>query len=183
MLSRLAPTIMVACALTLTQGAGCTKKNAEPAASAHQGDHKHPEGAQSAKVSKLSPQAKVFFRNLKGGQRVEGPLKEGKVAVEVQMGASNVEIRPAGQQIDFTGHHHIVVDGAPVPLGTAVPADETHIHFGKGQTKASVPLTPGKHTLTLQLADGFHLSYGPKASAKIEIEVAAGGEPSPVSRR
>jgi hypothetical protein len=48
----------------------------------------------------------------------------------------------------------------PTPLpsqaGAEIPFDETHLHFGKGQTEASIPLTPGKHTLTLQFANALH---------------------------
>ena len=32
-----------------------------------------------------------------------------------------------------------------VPLGTVVPADERHIHFGKGQTEAELKLKPGTY--------------------------------------
>ena len=52
-----------------------------------------------------------------------------------------------------------------------VPADATHLHFGKGQTETMLKLTPGKHTLTLQFADGAHQSYGPDLSSTITVEV------------
>ena len=70
-----------------------------------------------------------------------------------------------------TGHHHIIIDGKPVAAGTAVPADETHIHYGKGQTEAKIKLSEGEHTLSMQLADGAHLSYGPKLSTSIKVKV------------
>jgi len=37
-----------------------------------------------------------------------------------------------------------------------VPFDDTHLHFGKGQTEASIVLAPGKHKLTLQFANALH---------------------------
>lgn len=188
MVSRLHRPLFSILALGLFLGAGCSKKKSEPAAAASKpaakvdapekkhadaghGEHKHPAGADHATLSKISPEAKVFFKNLKAGQKVQGSKHEGKLVVDVQMGAQNVKIQPAGKQEDFTGHHHIVIDGGPVPAGKPVPADDKHIHFGKGQTSAKIPLTPGKHKLTLQLADGFHLSYGPKFSSELEIEV------------
>lgn len=89
----------------------------------------------------------------------------------VKMGVEGMKVSPAGQLMDGTGHHHLIIDGQPVPKGTVVPADATHIHFGKGQTETTVKLTPGKHTLTLQFADGAHQSYGPDVSTTITVEV------------
>jgi len=45
------------------------------------------------------------------------------------------------------------------------------VHFGKGQTEAEVKLPPGNYKLTMQFADGFHLSYGKDMSATINIAV------------
>ena len=52
-----------------------------------------------------------------------------------------------------------------------VPADSTSIHYGKGQIETELTLSPGKHTLTMQFADGFHQSYGEEWSATIEVIV------------
>jgi len=91
--------------------------------------------------------------------------------VSVKMGVSGMTVQPAGKLVDGTGHHHLIIDGEPVAAGTPVPADAQHLHFGKGQTETAVELPPGKHTLTLQFADGLHQSYGPAMSKTIEIEV------------
>lgn len=91
--------------------------------------------------------------------------------VSVKMGVSGMTVQPAGKLADGTGHHHLIIDGEPVAAGTPVPADAQHLHFGKGQTETTVELPPGKHTLTLQFADGLHQSYGPAMSKTIEIEV------------
>jgi hypothetical protein len=64
-----------------------------------------------------------------------------------------------------------VIDGAAVPVGTVVPADEKHIHYGKGQTETQLTLPAGPHTLTLQFADGSHKSYGPEWSTTINVTV------------
>ena len=71
----------------------------------------------------------------------------------------------------MSGHHHLIVDGRPVPPGQPVPFDDKDLHFGKGQTEAQITLPPGRHTLTLQFADGGHRSYGPKWSATITVNV------------
>src|SRR5262245_36914081 len=81
---------------------------------------------------------KVFFKNLKDGAKVTSPVK-------VEMGVEGMTVANAGSLGETEGHHHIIVDGAPIDKGQPVPADATHIHFGKGQTEASVELPPGKH--------------------------------------
>jgi hypothetical protein len=55
--------------------------------------------------------------------------------------------------------------------GTVIPVDNTHLHFGKGQTEAVLTLSPGNHLLTLQFADGAHRSYGSPLSRSISVTV------------
>jgi hypothetical protein len=83
-----------------------------------------------------------------------------------------MEIRPAGELTENTGHHHLIVSDAGIPAGTAVPQDEKHIHYGQGQTEAELALEPGTHRLTMQFADGNHVSYGEPMAATITITVA-----------
>ncbi|OEK01060.1 rod shape-determining protein RodA [Roseivirga sp. 4D4] len=106
----------------------------------------------------------VYFENLEDGQEVG-------TSVLVKMGVSGMEIKPAGEIIKGTGHHHIIIDGSSLKTGEMVPADKTHIHFGKGQTETTLELTPGEHTLTLQFANGVHQSYGPEWSKTITVIV------------
>lgn len=91
--------------------------------------------------------------------------------VKVVMKVRGMEVRPAGKLIEGTGHHHLIIDGAYIPEGQVVPKDATHLHFGKGQTETVIHLTPGKHTLTLQFANGLHQSYGKKMSKTITVYV------------
>jgi hypothetical protein len=59
-------------------------------------------------------------------------------------------------------------ENAQAPL----PADEHHMHFGKGQTETQLTLAPGKHTLQLVIGDGNHVPHDPAlASEKITITV------------
>lgn len=114
----------------------------------------------------LEKPGKVMFLEPKDGAKVKGPVK-------MKFGAEGYKIRPAGEDAieQISGHHHVIVDGKPAPAGVMVPKDDTHIHYGGGQTEAELKLAPGKHTLTLQLADGAHLSYGEKLSHTITVEV------------
>ncbi len=112
--------------------------------------------------------AKVFFVEPKNGAEVSGPVK-------VVMGIKGIEIAPAGTEKANTGHHHILID-TDVPTGDKalypLPANDNIKHFGKGQTEASLTLTPGKHTLQLLVGDGNHIPYDPAlASEKITITV------------
>ncbi len=112
--------------------------------------------------------AKVFFIEPKNGAEVSNP-------VQVVMGVEGIEIAPAGTDKPNTGHHHILID-TDVPTGEAaeyaLPADEHVRHFGKGQTEASLTLTPGQHTLQLVVGDGNHVPHNPPlASEKITITV------------
>jgi len=108
--------------------------------------------------------AKVFFTAPATGSKVGTKL-------HVTMGVAGMTVQPAGEIKDGTGHHHIIIDGQPVPAGEVVPKDDTHLHFGNGATEADLTLTPGTHTLTLQFADGIHRSYGPAMSSTITVTV------------
>lgn len=93
--------------------------------------------------------------------------------VKVVMGVQGMEIKPAGTVVENAGHHHLLID-VPNQLsaGDAVPAgSDQHRHFGKGQTEAMIKLAPGTHTLTLQFADGAHISYGEKMRNTITVTV------------
>lgn len=109
--------------------------------------------------------AKVYFKNLKDGQTVSSPVK-------VEMGASNISIDSAGSIKPASGHFHLLIDaGDSTATEIVVPKDSTHLHFGNAQKEATISLTPGKHRLTLQLADGIHRSYGAKLSNAITLNV------------
>jgi hypothetical protein len=109
--------------------------------------------------------AKVFFKNLKDGATVKSPVK-------IEMGIEGLKLDTAGAIVAGSGHHHLLVDaGDSIPAGQIVPKDEHHLHFGKAQSVTELPLTPGKHVLTLQFADGIHRSYGAKLAKTITVDV------------
>jgi hypothetical protein len=147
---------------------------AEPSPAAH-ADHPAAEAGPVGPLPAIPAGAKVMFVTPHDGDKIAGPLENGKVAVKVKMGAENIAIKPAGPVEAGSGHHHVLIDGQPIASGTVVPKDETHLHFGQGQTEADIALATGEHTLTLQLADGIHRSYGPELAATIKIHVLGAG--------
>ncbi|MGH2643804.1 MAG: DUF4399 domain-containing protein [Chitinophagaceae bacterium] len=109
--------------------------------------------------------AKVFFANLKDGQTVTSPVK-------VEMGVVGMSVDTAGKIKAGSGHHHILIDaGDSITMGTTIPADAHHLHFGKAQTETELTLSPGVHRLTLQFADGLHRSYGSQMASSITVKV------------
>jgi len=93
--------------------------------------------------------------------------------VTVQFGLKGMGVAPAGVDKEKTGHHHLLVDVKDLPpAGQPIPKDETHLHFGGGQTETTLTLKPGTHTLQLELADQNHIPFDPAlVSKKITIHV------------
>lgn len=149
---------------TKTEGNGESKTQSENSHGAGHSSEHSAEPPSDAKTTSEKAIAKVMFVSPQAGAKVKSPVK-------VEMGVEGMTVLPAGEMKEQTGHHHLIIDGQPLGKGAVVPKDETHIHFGKGQTSAEIELKPGKHTLTLQFADGAHLSYGPDLSATIQIDV------------
>ena len=130
--------------------------------------------AQPAAVPKEEPALEapktpgVSFANVKDG----ATIAEG---FELKFVVQGKAISPAGAHLDDEGlgHHHLIFDGQPIAKGTPVPADATHLHFGKGQSSHILKVAPGQHSLTLQFADGAHRSYGPEWAKTINVVVQA----------
>jgi hypothetical protein len=115
--------------------------------------------------------ARVFFTSPADGAEVTSP-------VTIQFGVEGMAVDPAGEIKENSGHHHLIINGGPIDEGTAVPANETHIHYGKGQTEAQLELDSGEYTLTMQFANGAHLSYGKPMSTQITLKVTGASEPA-----
>ena len=100
--------------------------------------------------------AKVYIINLKDGAEVSSPFL-------VQFGLSGMGVAPAGVEKPNTGHHHLLIDTklTAEQMKEPIPADDTHKHFGGGQTEAMVTLPKGQHTLQLVLADWTHIPHVP----------------------
>lgn len=121
----------------------------------------------------IRSEQKVFFGNLEDGQEITLPFV-------VQFGVEGMEVEPAVGVNPDKGHHHLLINQNYVPSNTMVPMgkeSEGYYHFGKGQLNDTLTLekypmlTPGRHKLRLQFANGLHLSYGPAMSTSVEVVV------------
>jgi hypothetical protein len=117
--------------------------------------------------------AAVYFVGLENGAVVQSP-------VTVRFGLMGMGVAPAEVAAENTGHHHLLVDRAPFgdgefgaeELTLAIPEDDNHRHFGKGQTEVVLELPPGEHTLQLVLGDAGHVPHVPPVmSEQITITV------------
>jgi hypothetical protein len=115
------------------------------------------------------PGAKVYIVSPEDGATV--PL-----TLHVQFGLDNMAVVRAGVDMPNSGHHHLLIDAPLPPLDEPIPNDENHLHFGAGQTEATITLTPGKHILQLLLGDASHLPHDPPVFSK-PITVVAGDMP------
>lgn len=100
------------------------------------------------------PGAKVFILSPTDGAVV--PL-----TLTVRFGITGMTIARAGVDAPNSGHHHLLIDAPLPPFDEPIPNDENHLHFGAGQTEATITLTPGRHTLQLLLGDGEHMAHDP----------------------
>ena len=109
--------------------------------------------------------AKDYFINIKNGDHVKSPFL-------VQFGLAGMGIAPAGTMAPNTGHHHLIVDTDTPAAGVPIVNDMTHMHYGRGQTEATLTLPPGQHTLQLVMGDAGHIPLVPSVqSDKITITV------------
>jgi hypothetical protein len=104
--------------------------------------------------------AKVFIIEPKDGATVSGPLT-------IKFGIEGMDVAPAGTDKPNTGHHHLLIDATLVDFSDAIPKDEAHIHYGKGQTETSITLKPGPHTLQLLLGDKNHIPHDPPVMSEV----------------
>lgn len=104
--------------------------------------------------------AKVYFIEPQNGAEVSSPVK-------VKFGLSGMGVAPAGIDKHGTGHHHILINQKLESYEDAIPADDTHKHFGGGQTEATLDLPPGEHTLQLVVGDHNHIPHQPPIESEI----------------
>ena len=115
--------------------------------------------------TKSPPGAEVYIISPADGATVSSP-------VTVKFGLKGMGVAPAGIAFENSGHHHLLIDSDLPPMSAPFPTDAKHVHFGKGQTEATVELPPGKHTLQLVLGDHLHTPHEPPVvSKKITITV------------
>ena len=109
--------------------------------------------------------AELYFISPADGATLSNPIT-------VRFGLNNMGVAPAGIQYDNSGHHHLLVDTELPTLNFPIINDENHLHFGGGQTEATLELPPGEHTLQLLLGDFAHIPHEPAVmSERITITV------------
>ena len=105
-------------------------------------------------------EVELFIANPKDGSILDS--KEFKV----EFGSENILISPAGvnpEQKDkclISGHHHLIINNAydvNEKRNDPIPFERNILHFGGGQTEATLSLPPGKYTLQLVLGDYEHM--------------------------
>lgn len=111
----------------------------------------------------IDTEPRVFFIEPTDGATVTAPIS-------VTMGVANFTLEPAGGVQPNAGHLHIMIDTPCVAVGETIPRDETHLHFGLGQSEAVLMLEPGLHTLCLQAADGIHTALALTDQITITVE-------------
>lgn len=104
--------------------------------------------------------ARVFFVEPKDGATVKSPVK-------VVFGLDGMEVAPAGTDKPNTGHHHLLIDVSLEDYASPIPADDNHVHFGKGQTETEITLSPGQHRLQLILGDANHIPHKPAVESDV----------------
>lgn len=118
-------------------------------------------------ISEAPDGASVYFISPKDGDIVEGG------DITIRFGLKGMGVAPAGVNKENTGHHHILIDLEELPdMSKPLPATEQIVHFGGGQTEASIRLKKGTHTLQLLLGNFAHVPHSkPVLSEKITITV------------
>ncbi len=107
----------------------------------------------------FSSDAKVYFVNIKDGDKVQSPFL-------IQFGLSGKGVAPAGVDRKNTGHHHLLINVDSIDFNISIPASDNHIHFGGGQTETVLDLLPGEYTLQLLLGDMYHVPHDPPVLSK-----------------
>ena len=140
--------VLVAC------GSGTTDEPADTAAEAPAAAEPTADVATALPRTPSAEGARVFFISPADGATVSNPVK-------VVFGIEGMDVAPAGDTTPQTGHHHLLIDTGLPDLGMPIPADDNHVHFGKGQAETEITLSPGEHTLQMLLGDHLHIPHDP----------------------
>lgn len=115
---------------------------------------------------KPSPEgARVWFVSPADGAILTSPFM-------VEFGLEGMELLPAGEIGEHTGHHHLLVNTGLPRMDLPLITDDKHMHFGLAQTSVELSLEPGVHTLRLLLGDDLHIPHEPPVMSEvITVEV------------
>ena len=106
--------------------------------------------------------AAVFFISPSDGDTVTSP-------VTFIFGLEGMGVAPAGVEHAHTGHHHLLININPadIDFNMGIIADEQHIHFGGGQTEATLEIPAGTHTFFLLMGDHNHVPHDPPVMSEV----------------
>lgn len=135
--------LLLAAVLATACGGGGDNAPAEEAA---------PAPAPAAEAAPATP--RVFFVMPEDGATVPP-------TTHLMFGSENFEIAavPEGEVTEArpdVGHYHVAVDTPCLPAGAEIPKADPWVHFGTGANMMDMQLTPGEHTLTLEVGDDLH---------------------------
>jgi hypothetical protein len=116
--------------------------------------------------------AKTYFIDLKDGATIG-------LTTTVHFGLTGMGVAPAGVIKANSGHFHLLIDTDLPPLDQPIPNDENHLHYGAGQTEATITLAPGKHTLQILLGDAAHIPHNPPVMSPVVHVTVAEAAPTP----
>ncbi|MEL6299986.1 MAG: DUF4399 domain-containing protein [Pseudomonadota bacterium] len=104
--------------------------------------------------------AELYFIGVEDGASLSNP-------VTIRFGLKGMGVAPAGIEKEKTGHHHLLINQKLETYADPIPNDETHRHFGGGQTEVTLDLPAGTHTLQLVLGDQNHIPHDPPIESKV----------------
>lgn len=115
------------------------------------------EAPATAPAPAVAPAGTVTIIEPADGAEVQGPN------VTVLLTASGIEIVPAGELREGTGHHHLYLNADLTPAEAPVPTVPNQIvHLGLGQSEWTFEnLPPGVHRIIAVVADGLHVPIQP----------------------
>ena len=157
-------------AITLVCSCGSPEQPQQAAPDADSADAQAPEAEPAAEIvlppRKASPGgARVWFVSPGDGAVLTSPFV-------VEFGLEGMELLPAGEIGENTGHHHLLVNTGLPRMDLPIITDDNHMHFGLAQTSVELSLAPGAHTLQLLLGDDLHIPHDPPVMSEvITVEV------------
>ena len=98
----------------------------------------------------------------------------------VRFGLEKMGVAPAGDDRPNSGHHHLLIDTSLPSMDEPIPSDDNHLHFGAGQTEATITLPEGRHTLQLLLGDAFHVPHEPPVYSNQIVVYVGMSPPHPI---
>ncbi len=102
-------------------------------------------------------------------------IKSGKVKFDVEvigisLVAANIPVKGGEGHL----HFFINVSASSVPPGQSIPLDQParYVHAGKAPfTSREIELAPGRHTITVVMADAAHVVMAEPAPVSVDVVV------------